>query len=1119
VSAPLPPTPARAEAIFAEALELAGPQQNAFVHEACGGDATLEREVRDLLRDAQAAGMTFLDPEEIRQITAAGSGVRPLIDEPPLPPGTRLGGYVLGTVLGVGGMGVVYTAEQERPRRTVALKVIRSGQGTTGILRRFEHEAEALGRLQHPGIAQIYEAGVATLDGIPHPFMAMELIRGTTLVEHAFSRTLSTRERLALLAQVCDAVHHAHLRGIIHRDLKPANILVDESGRPKVLDFGVARMTRTDPDVTTMRTNMGQLIGTLSYMSPEQVVGDPAGVDTRSDVYSLGVVLYELLVGRLPHDLTKKSLPEAARIIREEAPARLSKVSTILRGDVETIALKALEKEPAKRYQSAAALADDIRRFLAGEPILAKQDSAFYVLRRQIARHKLTASLICLSLVGLIAFAIYASFNAATMRELAQSHDRARTEAIVSKEQAEQATKAAVLAQEQANTARLLALDELSASNIERGRIAGLTGSLALAEDILWRERIARPGAAEAYWALWELYDRFPSRWICQPEDRIARAACAADGRRVVVATQRGQLKAIDTADGTIRDVAARVRGATSAVAVLPTGEAAIVGLAEGGLALVPLEGAGEPQAFSGFDSTPPVIRCIAISRDGRHLAAGGADSRVYVWDTTTKELLRAWDVGQNPICLAFSPSSAHLAVSVLASTEHPTLTLRNVLAQSDPEIIPTPEGLQVDSLCFGISDQTLYVGTRAGESFAWDLSAKRSLFKINRSKSLIGAMTLSPNGTRLYVAGYERTFLIDAATGDVLADMPTERFHVTAACWVTDSDVVVATAEGVIRRLGTRRFESATHLGPYKSWCFCVRYSGDGRRLAVVDGWGQLDVRDAVSHEIISSYTYPNNPNRVRGMKFLADHTTVVTAGIDGVVRVIDSSTGALQGQFGTRKSEVYAMDIDPSQTLVAVGHADRTAAIYRLESGALVTQLPTLDKRVEGLAFSPDGSVLAATNSQKGVMLWDVQANAQVATFLTDSQPWAVAFSPDGSRLYTSTAEGAVEVFSVKSQQRLAIVLGHPRLAPGLAVSQDGKFFASSAEDGSIRVWDAVTYRSLASFNPELHVVVSLAFHPDSTRLVAGTASYRAVVYDLRPNTGINPAAEAFFRARLAK
>ena len=382
-------------------------ERKSFLDQGCTGNKALRDHLEKMLA-AHDEDDSFLESPAIKGWPDSDFGAGPaeaLV-------GRQFGRYRIESVIASGGMGTVYRAQQDNPRRAVALKIIKYGVVSRSALRRFQFEAQVLGRLQHPGIAQVFEAGTVGAGDDQQPFFAMELIEGEPLIRSAEQRNLSTRQRLELLAQLCEAVQHAHIKGVVHRDLKPANILVDSTGRPRILDFGVAKATDSDIQTTTLRTGIGQLIGTIPYMSPEQVSGDPQEVDARSDVYALGVVGYELLTGRLPYDLRHKTIPEAARLIREEDPTPLSAANRSLRGDLDTIVAKALEKDPERRYQSAAALAADFRRYLHDEPIVARPPSMLYQLRKFSRRNKALVGGIAIAFLALAAGATLAMWQA-----------------------------------------------------------------------------------------------------------------------------------------------------------------------------------------------------------------------------------------------------------------------------------------------------------------------------------------------------------------------------------------------------------------------------------------------------------------------------------------------------------------------------------------------------------------------------------------------------------------------------------------------------------------------------------------------------------------------------------
>ena len=497
--------------LFLAACKVAGEERRRLLDDGCGGDRALRAEVEELLQ--LDADTPFLGEDDLLALRS------PLAEPAQLP--VQIAGYRILSVLGSGGMGVVYRAEQQNPPRQVALKVLAPGLGGPAAQARFALEAEALGRLQHPGIAQILQAGTYASPLGEQPFLAMELVDGDPLPEWVARAKPTMRARLQLLIELCAAVQHAHEKGLIHRDLKPGNVIVDRAGRAKVLDFGIARFVDGDQS-RTLQTMTGQVLGTLAYMSPEQAIGQHERVDVRTDVYALGVLGYELLTGALPIDVAGTPWNTAVRRLCEADPRRLGEHDRRWRGDLETIFAMALRKEPERRYGSAQALADDLRRFLAHEPIQARPATTFYVVQRFARRHRgLVAGgvLATLALIGGTAASVAWAMRAAAAERQAKAEAQVanRTVEFVRRLFAAAAPRVAL---GQTITARDLVAEgsrnigrDLADEPVLRARLEGLLGTV-LSE--LGDHATAEPMLADAL--------------------AVRRAECKGDDERVVAA-------------------------------------------------------------------------------------------------------------------------------------------------------------------------------------------------------------------------------------------------------------------------------------------------------------------------------------------------------------------------------------------------------------------------------------------------------------------------------------------------------------------------------------------------------------------------------------------------------
>lgn len=1103
--------------LFDELSVLSPEERHPRIETELASEPDLRRDLESLLAEHDGAG---------RVATAGGAEALGLPTAHITPPISLLSGgeslpilkgaYRLLRTLGEGGMGIVYEAEQAFPRRRVAIKALRGTLATPGMLRRFRNEVELLARLHHPGIAQIFEAGFADEHSPDQAFFVMELVEGQPLTRYATGHSLVPRERLALMLKICEAVEHAHQRGVIHRDLKPGNILVTAGGQPKVLDFGVARTVDHDADAT-MATRAGQIIGTPSYMSPEQIQGDP-GLDTRTDVYALGVIAYELLTGKLPFDFSATPIAEAARILRDRHATPMTLHSRELAGDTELVVATAMHRDRDRRYQSAAAMAEDLRRLLAGLPIAARRDSPAYVLRKLAQRHWAVVSLGALLLASLLAFGVTSGMLARSNAILAGESEAARIDAEAKGLEAKTQRDIAQTQRDAATEASQRLKVELAHAEIERARLEALLGRLSIAEDRLWDSFLNGSHPDAARWALWDLYHRIPCLSTVAGPVRPTATFLLPGASRVLAGNSEGGLRLLDPATAAESGRLVAGNASISAIRSTPDGARLIIASADGRIVVMPTDGSASPQPLG--EGTPHGIRspiAIAVSADGSTIATAGNDGVVRLWDAATLAQKAQWQAETRPIpVLAISPDASTVATADNANGA--TIRVWNVSETGAPITTHKPGSFYpVSMLEFGPSSDELLIGTG-------DRTASRLRISTGSTQRIDATFTgpvrvhsISPDGQSALLAGGDALFVTGTAENSPIRLIARQRRYVLAAGWQGNDRIVTVTQDGLIRTFSTEPDPSLRRLGGFESWCFSVAYSPDGRRIAVGSGDGTVAIFDASTLERVGVVANESRNFRTRALAFLRDGRTLIAGGQNGLVRIIDAQEATTLRELGTPSSEIFSMAVNADQTLLAVGNSDGFVRVWDLGTLTPLRTLAALERRVEGMAFAGDGSTLVTSGRRTGLRAYNASTGEVLSQIPTRAMPWAVAFSPDGKTLVATTQNGTVERFDWPSMERRDEITAHQILIPALGFSPDGRLFATGSEDGAVRLWDALSGRLLLTLDPDGSQVVTVAFDPSSRYLAATTSLRFTGVYDLRAMDAYIEGNRSYHEARL--
>jgi WD40 repeat protein/serine/threonine protein kinase len=1135
------------QALFEGARHLESREaREAYLREACGDDAATAERLQALLK-AHDEGASFLEaPAAPFVATIDESSLETSLAEGP---GTVIGPYKLLEQIGEGGFGVVFMAEQTQPvRRKVALKILKPGMDTKQVVARFEAERQALALMDHPNIAKVFDAGtiadfrlqiadcrieaedkaassnlqseICNLQLSGRPYFVMELVKGIPITDYCDQNHLTPRQRLDLFIPVCQAVQHAHQKGIIHRDLKPSNILVvmhDTTPVPKIIDFGIAKALGQELTDKTLFTGFAQMVGTPLYMSPEQAGQSGLDIDTRSDIYSLGVLLYELLTGTTPFSkqrFKQATYDEIRRIIREEDPpkpsTRLSaskdslpsvaaqrqtepaKLSKLVRGELDWIVMKALEKDRNRRYETANGFALDVQRYLADEPVEACPPSVGYRFRKFARRNRAvlattTAVVLALlvavgSLIG--AVTVLAAGNAQTRKQQEETE-----KALLSEKEAAQKLDKALQRQRRLSSFHRLALAEreLAANNISR------------AEELL--EEIS----AEERGLEWNLLKglRTGPQVLRDSGSWLVDVAISPDGQRVASCglgplSILGELNLWDAANGRrIARLGGPLGGHLGPVVCLafsPDGKR----LASAGLDRVihiwdvqTQKSIGVMRGHGGF------ILSLAFHPDGSRLASAGMDQTARVWDVASgEEKLCYRGHSANVSCVAFSPDGHRLASWGMDNL------VRIWDARSGENVMQlSGHSGRVFSLAYRQDGKQIASGGAMGLS-VWDTASGKQLQSLQGIDNGALRLTYSPDGQRLIAGCWNRTVKIwDLETGGETLVLRGHGDMVMGVGVSADGRRLVSAGfDGTVRlwyppQAAERPGQSQNPrvLRGHEKEPAGMAFSPDGRRLASCSLDRTIRIWDLTTDKVL--HTLKGHAEPLSSLAFSADGKQLTSVCFEGTMMTWDVESGELlrarPKHLGPVLATGFIVAFRPDGRRLASTPDDVTVKVWDVATGQEQWAKPPRIGVTPPLtmAYSPDGRQIAAAAT--GVIkVWDAATAAELHSFPgTKHMVHFLAFHPDGRQLATASWDGLVTLWDIKSGKKVHTLRGHTDRAIGVAFSPDGRRLASSSCDNTVILWDTQTGKKLNTLTGHIGYTLALAFSGDGKTLATSS------------------------------
>jgi WD40 repeat protein/serine/threonine protein kinase len=1114
----------RGREIFFEALELATPEaRSAYLRAACGPDVALRREVEELLKEHDSDDSLLAGP--------AIAGERPGVPEesregpacPEPAEGARvIGRYKLLEQIGDGGFGEVWMAEQSQPvKRRVALKLIRPGMDSRQIVSRFEAERQALAMMDHPNIARIFDADVTDTG---RPYFVMELVCGTKITEFCDQNHLPTHERLKLFILVCQAIQHAHQKGIIHRDIKPSNILVtlhDGVPVPKVIDFGIAKATQQELTDKTVFTQFLQFVGTPAYVSPEQAETSGLDIDTRADIYSLGVLLYELLVGQTPFDaqeMMQGGLDALRQIIREREPLRPStRLNTLkrdarttvskrrqteaaklvqqLQGDLDWIVMKCLEKDRTRRYETANSLALDIQRHLTNEPVSARPPSAAYKFQKAWRRNRMEFSalgaVICALLLGVVA-SVWQAVRA-TVAEKAQK---------ASAESARINRDVAVAAQQREAQAREETRQLLYTSDMERAQHAWEANNVGLVLELLERHKDRkRPGDFEWYY-LWRLCKRSLLTPTIQTDSPALAVALSSDGRTLACGEMGGSVSLISTRTRQKRKLGAH---ASQVFCVVFSPGGTMLASASGDSTIRLWDVEAEPQVQRAADYTEITgftdwVTSVDFDPDGKFLAVGSLDGQVGLWNVAKRKFEWRSADSRYVQAVAISPDGTTVASANLgfqAAGVPAGIKLRDAVTG---QVLYHQSAVEADRISFapdgsslatsggdgvvrlwdrklkaidelpGQTFPSLYLDSNTAAGISdntvriWDLATRTLRDTLYGHSGAVQSLACSLDGKLLVSASLDHTVKLWQLDGQ--SETSVLYGHNSSLWAVALSPDGSTVASGSVDRTvklwdlatGKRKFDLLGHSDDVT----CVAYAPDGRTLASGGDDREIILWDTSTGK--ETRRFKGHTNTVWSLAFLEGGDTLASTGEDGTVRLWSLATG--EGRVMVKRPKKFScLTVWQGQVLAFADWEEYVVEVWDLHDRGKRRGLRGHLGPVRAMAFIRTGRELVTGSRDGTVRLWDLEANgpSEILTRHTDGIE-ALAVSPDGATLACGGGDGTVKLMDLSTRRERIALKRHAGPVWSLVFSRDGKVLVSGGDDKTVMLWRAASDEEVA-------------------------------------------------------